>query len=69
MRGAAGALCESAGGGSSSSAHGPEPRWASPVLSAPPPILYRRAKVKLDRLRRRGKAPPKKGAGKRSGKK
>ena len=33
--------------------------------SAPP----RSAKLKLDRLRRRGKAPPKKGAGKRSGKK
>lgn len=29
----------------------------------------RRAKLKLDRLRRRGKAPPKKGAGKRAGKK
>jgi small subunit ribosomal protein S33 len=28
-----------------------------------------RAKVKLDRLKRRGKGPPKKGAGKRSGKK
>lgn len=28
-----------------------------------------RAKLKLDRLKRRGKAPPKKGAGKRSGKK
>lgn len=27
------------------------------------------AKLKLDRLRRRGKAPPKKGAGKRAGKK
>lgn len=27
-----------------------------------------RAKAKLDRLRRRGKSPPKKGAGKRSGK-
>lgn len=28
-----------------------------------------RAKLKLDRLKRRGKAPPKKGAGKRAGKK
>lgn len=33
---------------------------------APPPCS---AKLKLDRLRRRGKAPPKKGAGKRAGKK
>jgi small subunit ribosomal protein S33 len=32
-------------------------------------IKAEKAKLKLDRLRRRGKAPPKKGAGKRAGKK
>jgi len=34
-----------------------------------PALSTRSAKLKLDRLRRRGKAPPKKGAGKRAGKK
>ncbi|KFM28942.1 hypothetical protein F751_4106 [Auxenochlorella protothecoides] len=41
------------------------------VLRADPYMLNiqaERAKLKLDRLRRRGKAPPKKGAGKRSSK-
>jgi small subunit ribosomal protein S33 len=32
-------------------------------------IKAEKAKLKLDRLKRRGKAPPKKGAGKRAGKK
>ena len=40
------------------------------LTSNPPPhpCLPCSAKLKLDRLRRRGKAPPKKGAGKRAGK-
>lgn len=40
----------------------------APVCSPNPPPCCS-AKLKLDRLRRRGKAPPKKGAGKRAGKK
>jgi hypothetical protein len=38
------------------------------TLPSSSPSLAQR-KLKLDRLRRRGKAPPKEGAGKRSGKK
>jgi hypothetical protein len=37
--------------------------------TTPQPPFIHSAKLKLDRLRRRGKAPPKKGAGKRAGKK
>ena len=42
-----------------------------PLQSTMPPGFHPlcSAKLKLDRLRRRGKAPPKKGAGKRAGKK
>lgn len=42
-------------------------QWRRPASACP--HLPRSAKLKLDRLRRRGKAPPKKGAGKRAGKK
>lgn len=50
--------------------------WAStailtcfcPTHATPAPLCPPSAKLKLDRLRRRGKAPPKKGAGKRAGK-
>lgn len=43
------------------------PRGCFPRSLVPLPACS--AKLKLDRLRRRGKAPPKKGAGKRAGKK
>ncbi|KAI3439130.1 hypothetical protein D9Q98_001538 [Chlorella vulgaris] len=44
----------------------PDPLKSDPLMLN---IKAESAKLKLDRLRRRGKAPPKKGAGKRSGKK
>ncbi|EFN51343.1 hypothetical protein CHLNCDRAFT_55205 [Chlorella variabilis] len=44
----------------------PDPIKADPLMLN---LKAENAKLKLDRLRRRGKAPPKKGAGKRAGKK
>jgi small subunit ribosomal protein S33 len=44
----------------------PDPVKHDPLMLS---IKAENAKLKLDRLRRRGKAPPKKGAGKRAGKK
>ena len=61
---AAGELARGHAAGSTGDQHATAPR-PRPCLPAPP----RSAKLKLDRLRRRGKAPPKKGAGKRAGKK
>jgi len=46
--------------------------YGQPVEQSDPLFEYldeERRKLKLDKLKRRGKAPPKKGAGKRSGKK
>ncbi|KAI7839660.1 hypothetical protein COHA_006469 [Chlorella ohadii] len=44
----------------------PDPIKHDPLMLS---VKAENAKLKLDRLRRRGKAPPKKGAGKRAGKK
>lgn len=50
-------------------AHWPPSLGSSPTSPHLPHPPLCSAKLKLDRLRRRGKAPPKKGAGKRAGKK